>query len=184
MAQPPPDTRSINQKIEDNFNLVLWVLEIVAMSVIPITRFAFGGCAFGMSTAIAALFIPMYASYARSPLMLEYWYVWLCFVIWRRLTPDRAEHRFFQGYPHLFFNLTGDNFKARMMEAAALFIAGQFLIPVDHGVGMFFGYVCALPLSVKCAIEIGLHRAEVAALRDVPKEIERLQQMQEEAERW
>ncbi len=56
---------------------------------------------FGVETLYAFIGVPVLASYAKSPEMVTFWYLWLFFLAKARITANRNEDSKYMGWPWL-----------------------------------------------------------------------------------
>lgn len=171
------DNRSLNEKMGDSFNLLLWIVTPLSLVATVFTRFGWGVQGLGTEALFCGLFLPMYAAFMNDCPSMEFWYVWLCFALYRRWTAWEDGHRHSDGYPYFIDMTGGDNLKARVMEAAVVFLIGEALFSVSYGLGLLIGRLCAVSLAVKTSFEIAMYRAEQRLVADARREADRMKEM-------
>ena len=166
----------------DGFNIAGFALTAHAMTILPFTRTGMGIRGLGAYGFWAMVMIFFYALLMGSPAMLLYLALWLVMAVRHRLFPDRRQHSAYQGYPWLFGWMVKDEYIARCVEAASMFLIGSLLYGLSQAVGLFV--VCGtFSLGAKYVMEHSLHLRRVQAAHDWQAEADGWRVAMEEVQR-
>ena len=173
MPQPP------EKKPQDYIDIANTIAMIVAGPFIPFLRSHCGSHAF-YKLWPTAIYLPLYAGYARVPELMYWFYPWLAAMIFRRLTYDRNQDSNYRGWPWL----TGLMFRrertVRLMEALLLLGTGYWLEgPVGH-----FLMIGAAGLFVTLRIDAMVLAARRRIIHDGRIRSEQLARMQRGENVW
>jgi hypothetical protein len=155
MPEPP------QKKQQDVIDIANTVAIIVAGPFLPFLRSHCGSHAF-YKLWPTAIYIPVYAAYAKAPEIIYWFYPWLLALVFRRLTHDQNQLSIYRGWPWTGGLFTRRESLARVIEASLLLAAGYF---IDGPVGMFM-MIGAAGLFVTLRVDAMVMGARRRAVRD------------------
>jgi hypothetical protein len=127
----------------EGFNVIYFLAEVHAACFTPLLRSGFGRDGLGMAGAFAFVAIGLWAAFAQSYAILAYLWVWLAFVIYRRIETWRLAakgwriHSRWQGDPWTASWLIKNDEKARRLELCVVLFAAIAAAPFDEGLASF-----------------------------------------------
>ena len=174
LPQQEQQDQSWSKQIEQSFNLLQWIIAILCMVVLPFTRHSWGVKAFGTEAMLAFCLIPLYGAVYNDPYIIQFWYAWICMVVWCRITATREHHRFFMGYARFWGNFLHWK-KAEVLEAITVCIIGQCFYQLSDGMGQLIGFWCPIALSIELFMNISINNSRKLAIQDAQREAEAMQ---------
>ena len=167
-----PESGMLFQSPEEAFNVAYRITDVGAALVRPIFLHSQGTRAFGKTTFLAFLILPVLATFTRSHGIELYWKFWCVMLVIRWLTPDRSQSTHFWGTNRILDWLPIGNTLRRFIEPPLIaclgLYLGQFDVPLSRVI--LFGAFCML-YQYRIGFELlrrereAIHNATVAAGR-------------------
>jgi hypothetical protein len=134
------ETGDLLSRPKEGFNVFYFLVTAYAWAFFPIIRCRFGRRAGGLPALVAMVGILWYAAQKHSNEMLIYFWVWVVMLVYRKLTSIKGVISEYQGWPYLTAWLTGNEMVARLLEAALMFVVGNYLYAVSEPLGHFVAF--------------------------------------------